>query len=260
MKLPYIGERSVQFGRRITRNVLECFGFIEVKTIFTTRSLRVNPIKDVLPTFSRSNVIYKFECHCGSEYVGRTGQSLIARIKQHVPAAIRSSKHAVAISSKSSAPIAQLPSVRRSDRIKARAVSNDTIVPPRRSARILARSSAQNPSLNPLGVAGGKAGGVIVADSSTHKTSGDEEQALEALSSDKTKSSDEIKSSSAIGQHLINNSECAKNYDDSRFSILAFARNFSQLKTLEAIFITSRKPILCKQKNFVAPLRVFDRF
>ena len=185
---------------------------------------------------------------------------MIARIKQHVPAVIRSSKHVVAISSKSSAPIAQLPSVRRSDRIKARAVSIDPVVPPRRSVRIMARSSAQNPSLNPRGVASGKAGVANVPDSSAHNTSGDEEEALEALSSDKIKSEEEIKSSSAIGQHLINNSDCAKNYDDSRFSILAFARNFSQLKTLEAIFITSRKPILCKQKKFVAPLRVFNRF
>ena len=228
MKLPYIGERSIQFGRRITGNVTECFGFVEVKTIFTTRSLRVNPIKDVLPTFSRSNVVYKFECHCGSEYVGRTGQSLITRIGQHVPDGIRSSKHAVTTSSKSNALTSQVPSLRRSDRIKARvAASIDPVVPSRRSARI---------------------------------AKGDEEEAPKTLSPKEIDPSwEETKSSSAIEQHLIANSECAKNYDDSRFSILAFARNFSQLKFLEAIFITSRKPMLCKQKRF-SSLRIFNRF
>ena len=41
--------------------------------------------KDVLPTTSKSMVIYKFTCGCGSSYVGRTTKRLRCRIKEHVP-------------------------------------------------------------------------------------------------------------------------------------------------------------------------------
>ena len=42
--------------------------------------------KDVLPTLSKSNLIYFFQCRqCEDRYVGRTLQRLGARIRQHVP-------------------------------------------------------------------------------------------------------------------------------------------------------------------------------
>ena len=42
--------------------------------------------KDVLPTLSKSNLIYFFQCRqCEDRYVGRTLQHLGARIRQHVP-------------------------------------------------------------------------------------------------------------------------------------------------------------------------------
>ena len=63
--------------------------------------------------------------------------------------------------------------------------------------------------------------------------------------------------SSAIGQHLIDHPECAKHYDDNKFSILAYAANNFQLSVLEAIFIESRDPVLCRQKKFVLPLKIF---
>ena len=37
------------------------------------------------PTNQRSNVIYKFVCHCESVYVGKTIQQLQQQIKRHVP-------------------------------------------------------------------------------------------------------------------------------------------------------------------------------
>ena len=63
--------------------------------------------------------------------------------------------------------------------------------------------------------------------------------------------------SSSIGQHLIDHPECAKHYDDNKFSILAYAASNFQLSVLEAIFIESRDPVLCRQKKFVLPLKIF---
>ena len=51
---------------------------------------------------------------------------------------------------------------------------------------------------------------------------------------------------SAIGQHLLDNEQCAANYNDKRFKILAVARNSFHLCLLEATFIKIKHPVLCK--------------
>merc|ERR1719320_2118308 len=56
---------------------------------------------------------------------------------------------------------------------------------------------------------------------------------------------------SAIGQHLLDNPECAKNYKKENFSVLVRAENSFQLHILEALCIQSLRPSLCKQKKFV---------
>ena len=62
---------------------------------------------------------------------------------------------------------------------------------------------------------------------------------------------------SAIGQHLLDNEQCAANYNDKRFKILAVARNSFHLCLLEATFIKIKHPVLCKQKEFVYTLKLF---
>ena len=47
---------------------------------------------------------------------------------------------------------------------------------------------------------------------------------------------------SAIGQHLLENSECAANYKDDSFRILGMARSRFHLATLEAVFIKAIQP------------------
>ena len=44
---------------------------------------------------------------------------------------------------------------------------------------------------------------------------------------------------SAIGQHLLENEECAKHFNDAQFSILATARSSFHLSVLEATYINS---------------------
>ena len=56
---------------------------------------------------------------------------------------------------------------------------------------------------------------------------------------------------SAIGNHLLHNQKCASHYKDNQFFILSKAQSNFHLSVLESIFITLRKPNLCRQKEFV---------
>ena len=55
---------------------------------------------------------------------------------------------------------------------------------------------------------------------------------------------------SSIAEHLVNSTNCAKNYDSSRFKILYNCTSSMDLVRLEAISIFLNKPELCKQKEF----------
>jgi hypothetical protein len=61
----------------------------------------------------------------------------------------------------------------------------------------------------------------------------------------------------AIGEHLLSNLECAKHYNDRMFKILARGRTPFHLSVLESLFITTLKPVLCKQKQFVYKTNLF---
>ena len=61
---------------------------------------------------------------------------------------------------------------------------------------------------------------------------------------------------SAIGQHRLQNSACAREYNDNKFSILARGRTSFHLSTLEATYIKTSKPNLCEQKEFVYGLKI----
>ena len=54
---------------------------------------------------------------------------------------------------------------------------------------------------------------------------------------------------SAIGNHLLHNQKCASHYKDNQIFILSEARSDFHLSVLESIFITLRKPNLCRQKE-----------
>ena len=165
VKLPFIGKPSVDYGKRIVAAVSRCYTSVKLTPIFTSRTVPIRPVKDVVPTLALSNVIYFYECHCGSGYVGKTTQILLKRIEGHVPPIFRSTSG--------------------------------------RKCKIPARHS------------------------------------------------------SAIGQHLVENPECARKYNDAKFSILARGRSDYHLAVLEAIFILARRPILCRQKKFVLALKLF---
>ena len=77
-----------------------------------------------------------------------------------------------------------------------------------------------------------------------------------ACSCKRTRSFKAETSFSAIRQHLLQNPTCAREYNDNKFSILARGRTSFHLFTLEATYIKTSKPNLCKQKEFVYGLKI----
>ena len=166
LKLPFLGKVSENFATRISEEIGQVFGSVRLRTVLYTYRPLSGIYKDVSPIQEKSNIIYKFSCHCGSGYVGKTSQRFHLRINQHVPKIIRS-------------------------------WINGTSAQPKKNYF------------------------------------------------------------SAIGQHLLDNQVCAKNFKENSFSVVARAENSFQLHILEALYIQSLKPSLCKQKKFVYQTRLF---
>ena len=64
---------------------------------------------------------------------------------------------------------------------------------------------------------------------------------------------------SAIGRHLRDNDVCRANYNNERFTILAFGRSEFHLSVLEALHIMEKQPSLCIQKKIVYSTLLFSR-
>ena len=62
---------------------------------------------------------------------------------------------------------------------------------------------------------------------------------------------------SAIGDHLIENPDCATKFTLNDFTILSRARTNFHLNVLEAILINKSKPLLCRQKQYVYNTKLF---
>ena len=59
-------------------------------------------------------------------------------------------------------------------------------------------------------------------------------------------------------QHLTTNPECAKTYTDDNFRIIGQARSSFHLGVLESVYIKTQNPVLCRQKEFVFSLKLFN--
>ena len=68
----------------------------------------------------------------------------------------------------------------------------------------------------------------------------------------------QLECDSADGVHLLQNPDCTAQYHDRQFSILAKARTQFHLAFLEAIFIKTQQQILCRQKEFVYSLQIYN--
>ena len=61
----------------------------------------------------------------------------------------------------------------------------------------------------------------------------------------------------AIGQHLVDNPNCAGSYNDEMFCFVARGRNDLQLQVLEALFIQTNHPVLCSRKEYLYKSKLF---
>ena len=159
LHLPYIGPVSNRFEKQARNAVSTTFDSVCLRVVFKSRRPLNGIAKDVSPITDNNNVIYKYKCHCDSEYIGRTSKRFHVRRDQHVTKSIR----------------------KWMQDFKNRPTGNLT----------------------------------------------------------------------AIGEHLIWNPVCAKNYDDRRFTILSRGRTPFHLSVLESLYIKTMKPALCKQKQYV---------
>ena len=65
------------------------------------------------------------------------------------------------------------------------------------------------------------------------------------------------KAKSSVAEHLLDNQECLRHYNDSMFEIIARARSSYHLCVLESTYIMSWEPSLCKMKEFDYKLSLF---
>ena len=66
-------------------------------------------------------------------------------------------------------------------------------------------------------------------------------------------------SKSSIGSHLLENPACAEVYDSSCFTVLSRGRSRFHVDVLEGLYINENKPILCRQKEFVYAIKLFQK-
>ena len=89
LRLPYIGKISSTFVKNITDAVSSCYTDVRLRVVLTSNSILPTARKDEIPIHQKSNVVYKFSCHCNKWYIGKTTQRLQSRIEDHVPRCIR---------------------------------------------------------------------------------------------------------------------------------------------------------------------------
>lgn len=84
--LPFMGDnRSQWIVTRIKQSFERTYPTCRLIVRTKVCPMFVSKTKDRLGIDKQVGVIYQFTCDCGDDYVGRTGQQLSARIKQHCP-------------------------------------------------------------------------------------------------------------------------------------------------------------------------------
>jgi hypothetical protein len=85
--LPYAGEKSEEFSKRLKNLVEQNFPKIDLKIAFTTPNEigKLFPFKDKITNIEKQSlVIYKINCKtCNASYIGKTERILSHRIKEH---------------------------------------------------------------------------------------------------------------------------------------------------------------------------------
>jgi hypothetical protein len=72
-------------SRRLRCALERTFPAAELVCLFKTTRIPLPQVKDSFPVLSTSHCVYKYECTCGSTYVGRTERKLSVRAAEHLP-------------------------------------------------------------------------------------------------------------------------------------------------------------------------------
>ena len=73
----------------INKLIKGCYNSAKARAIFTSPTIFTPATKDHIPLCNQSTVIYRFQCHCGNDYVGKTSRRLKDRMREHVPTCVR---------------------------------------------------------------------------------------------------------------------------------------------------------------------------
>ena len=84
-RLPYIGQKSSEFGHGIKKQVAAAYPTVKTTLSFSTTYAYRKIARESLPTTTISSVIYFYTCAGEATYVGKTTQRLTEQIKQHIP-------------------------------------------------------------------------------------------------------------------------------------------------------------------------------
>ena len=76
LKLPWIGNASMQLLKQIKRSVNNCFNLVKLHVVFKSKVLFPSNLKGNVSIFQNSFLIYKFLCKCDVCYIGRMMQKL----------------------------------------------------------------------------------------------------------------------------------------------------------------------------------------
>ena len=80
---------AVNHSKKLNKIIRQTFPAASLQLQFRTHPIIPQNSKDKLPSSTTSMCIYKFNCSCGSSYIGRTTRQLSKRIKEHNPAWLR---------------------------------------------------------------------------------------------------------------------------------------------------------------------------
>ena len=244
LHLPFIGNPSHRFEKQISSAVSACFGAVTLRTVFHSKPLLPTNRKDPLPTMKRSKIVYQYTCRCDQRYVGRTGQRLETRVEQHLRKVESVRENQSTTRTKNCDPPNESSAETSQPLLK---ISQQPATSCRRSAR-LAKKQAATPA-QPVAR--------ITRQPATSCRRSARLAKKQAMTPTTITSQPDCEQSSAIAKHLIENPLCAKFYHPGQFKIIATARTDFHLSVLEAVYIQSLKPVLCRQKSFVYDCLLF---
>ena len=82
-RLPYLGSISHHVEKELHQYAKTHLPDSNLRFIHTTNKLKQFLIKDRQRQLTRSNIVYRLNCSCGTFYIGQTRKNLVKRLEEH---------------------------------------------------------------------------------------------------------------------------------------------------------------------------------